>query len=241
MPKATILFADNDPDFLQTRSEFLEQEGYRVIRVAGPTEARRQLEAGGIDLAVLDIRLERDDDEHDTSGLTLAKEVARTVPKIILTGFPGYDYVREALRPQQDGLSVAVDFVAKKEGPEALLRAIRKALSPTIPRRAGKKNPWISGSFYLFAAVALTTLLAVISTKVPWYVLPLVIIGGLLIVVIVGAFTLRAEEGLSEAGFLRLMKEALKRLPLLGYKASNNSEPSDELGRKGADEDHSLR
>lgn len=128
MPKATILFADNDPDFLKTRSEFLEQEGYQVVFAADPTEARRKLEAGGIDLAILDIRLLDDDDEKDVSGLTLAKEVARTVSKIILTGFPSFDYVREALRPQPDGLPAAVGFVAKEEGPEALLQAVRKAL-----------------------------------------------------------------------------------------------------------------
>jgi len=129
MPKATILFADNDPDFLKTRAEFLEQEGYLVISAANPTEARRKLETGRIDLAILDIRLENDKDDHDTSGLTLAKEVARTVPKIILTGFPSYKYVREALAPQVDGLPAAVDFLDKQEGPEALLRAIQKALS----------------------------------------------------------------------------------------------------------------
>ncbi|MGQ9601043.1 MAG: TRADD-N-associated membrane domain-containing protein [Anaerolineae bacterium] len=128
MAKATILFADNDSDFLKTRSEFLEQEGYLVIPAADPTEARRKLEVGRIDLVIVDIRLVNDDDEKDTSGLTLAKEVARTVPKIILTGFPSYEYVRDALRPQLDGLPAAVDFVAKQEGPEALLRTVRKAL-----------------------------------------------------------------------------------------------------------------
>lgn len=128
MAKATILFADNDPDFLRTRSEFLEQEGYLIVPANNPTEARRKLEAGGIDLAIVDIRLESDDDEKDTSGLTLAKEVARRVPKIILTGFPSYEYVREALEPRLDGLPAAVDFVVKEEGPEALLQAIRSVL-----------------------------------------------------------------------------------------------------------------
>jgi len=128
MAKATILFADNDPDFLKTRAEFLEQEGYLVIPADDPTEARRKLELGGIDLAIIDIRLVDDDDERDTSGLVLAKEVARSVPKIILTGFPSVDFVREALKLQLDGLPAAVDFVAKQERPETLLRAVRMAL-----------------------------------------------------------------------------------------------------------------
>jgi predicted nucleotide-binding protein len=128
MAKATILFADNDPDFLKTRAEFLEQQGYLVVPATSVTEARRKLEIGGIDLAILDIRLESDDDEKDISGLVLAKEVARSVPKIILTGFPSYEYVREALRPQLNGLPATVDFVAKQEGPETMLAAVRRAL-----------------------------------------------------------------------------------------------------------------
>jgi CheY-like chemotaxis protein len=142
MPKPIILFADNDEDFRKTRAEFLEQEGYLVIQAANPTEARQCLEAGGIDLAILDIRLENDDDERDISGLRLAKETAekmptivtsgfmeQMVPKIILTSFPGYENVREALAPRVGGLPAAVDFLAKQEGLAALMAAVRRALS----------------------------------------------------------------------------------------------------------------
>ncbi len=128
MPRATILFADNDPNFLKTRSEFLERAGYLVIPAHNPQEARRKLEAGGLDLAILDIRLVNDSDAKDASGLSIAKEVAPTVPKIILTDFPSYHHVREALRPQLQGLPAAVDFLAKEEGPEALLEAVHRTL-----------------------------------------------------------------------------------------------------------------
>jgi CheY-like chemotaxis protein len=179
---ATILFADNDPDFLETRREFLEQEGYRVIPALNPTEARRALERGRIDLAILDIRLENDDDEKDTSGLILAKEVALSVPKIILTGFPSHKTVVEALTPQLKGLPAALDYVAKEEGPEAMLRSIRKTLEfgsawlrKTIDataerltedyddaRRQSKMNYWASlgvaiiGIVIIFTGTALT-------------------------------------------------------------------------------------
>lgn len=130
MSKATILIADNDADFLETRAESLTREGYYVISAATPPEARRLLERGDLDLAILDIRMIDDDDEKDISGLTLAQEFGRQVPKIILTAFPSVEAVREALKPQLDGLPPAVEFVDKKEGPEALARAIRQALGP---------------------------------------------------------------------------------------------------------------
>jgi DNA-binding NtrC family response regulator len=136
MSKRTILFADNDPDFLDTRREFLEKEGYRVIPATDPTEARRLLEKGGIDLAVLDVRLVNDDDEKDTSGLTLAKDPAyRPVPKIILTNFPTYQAVREALSPALDGLPPAVDFLDKREGPDALIAAIRRSIAVYVEKK----------------------------------------------------------------------------------------------------------
>ena len=127
MRNATILFADNDESYLRIRQKFLEQEGYKVNTSTNPVDAKRILENEKIDLAILDIRLLNDNDEKDISGLVLAKETAPLVPKIILTGFPTYDAVREALGPNMDGIPPAVDFIAKQEGPEIMLRAVRLA------------------------------------------------------------------------------------------------------------------
>lgn len=128
MTRATILFADNDPEFLKTRGGFLEQHGYRIIPAAEPIAAKTIVEQGQVDLAILDLRLINDDDKRDFSGLNVAKESVPSVPKIILTGFPTIEAVREALGPALDGLPPAVDFVAKQEGPQALLTVVRKAL-----------------------------------------------------------------------------------------------------------------
>jgi len=73
-------------------------------------------------------------------------------------------------------------------------------------------NPWISGSFYLVAAVVMMAVLAVISKNVSWYILPVVIIGGILIVTVIGALQLRQDEKLSGANFLTLMSETFKQL-----------------------------
>jgi len=138
-----ILLADNDRDFLDTRAEFLESEGYRVLKALSPDEARRLMDEVHVHLAVLDLRLVDDDDEKDISGLTLAKEPAyRHVPKIMLTGFPSYQAVRETMGPALDGLPPAVDFLAKKEGPEALIEALERAFAEHVRINWDLKIRW---------------------------------------------------------------------------------------------------
>jgi DNA-binding response OmpR family regulator len=125
-----ILLADNDPDFLNTRAEFVENAGYRVLKAYTLEQARQLLADTHTHLAILDIRMVDDDDEKDISGLILAKDPAyRPIPKIMLTGFPSYQYVREALGPALDGLSAAVDFLSKMEGPEAMIQAVKQAFA----------------------------------------------------------------------------------------------------------------
>ncbi len=101
----------------------------------------------------------------------------------------------------------------------------------TLARRPSSKNsPWISGSFYLFAAVVVLAVLGVISTAIPWYALIPVIIGGLLFVTTLGAFQLRSDEGLTEKSFMSLMLETLRRIVLLKDRAlpSSDTEGSQE-------------
>lgn len=143
-----VLLADNDPDFLDTRAEFLEQAGYRVLKAYTLAQARQLLAEAHLHLAILDIRMEKDDDEKDVSGLTLAKDPAFCpVPKIMLTGFPSYQAVREALGPALDGMPPAVDYLSKQEGPEALIQAVERAfaqhvrLNPDLVIRWDEREP----------------------------------------------------------------------------------------------------
>jgi predicted nucleotide-binding protein len=129
MPDITILFVDNNADFLDTRSEFLEREGYKVLKAYTLEQAHQLLEEPNISLAILDIRIMDDDDEQDTSGIKLARQMPKFIPKIILTGFPTYETVQKMSRVSPGGMSVAVDIIAKAEGPERLLMSVNNIVN----------------------------------------------------------------------------------------------------------------
>lgn len=128
MSAKIILMADNLPDFLETRREFLEQAGYTVIPAGNPTDARKILQQVKLDLAILDIRLADDNDERDTSGLELAREFGQRIPIIILTGYPTWSGVKAALGRGLNGLSSAVDFLSKEEDPDIMVRSVNMTL-----------------------------------------------------------------------------------------------------------------
>ena len=126
----TILIADNLLEFLATRREFLESAGYRVLVATSPEETIDLLRNEWVHLAILDIRLTDNDDANDESGLQIAKAPEfRHIPKIMLTSYPSYESVREAMGQAAAGLPPAVDYLGKIEGPQAMLDAVDSALA----------------------------------------------------------------------------------------------------------------
>lgn len=132
MKQGVILVADNLAEVRNSQKALLEREGYTVLLAANPQEAREILTSQHVDLAILDIRLEDDRDEKDISGLTLAQRTAPSVPKILLTRYASVDTVRIALSPLADGGPAAIDYIAKDQGPEALLQAVQRVLMQKV-------------------------------------------------------------------------------------------------------------
>ncbi len=130
---STILFVENDRDFLDTRAEFLTIAGHEVVKAYTLEQAREKLDNTYVHLAILDIRMRDDDDEKDTSGITLAQDPAyRLIPKIILTNFPSTKDAIATLRVQKHGLQPAVNFLKKSDGPDIMIAAVAEVLEQHI-------------------------------------------------------------------------------------------------------------
>jgi len=124
-----VLLADNDAEFLETWSRLVRDAGYEVKSAATPEQARQVLQDGPVDLAVLDVRLRKNDDSTDFSGIQLAYDRAfRHIPKIILSKYGPSSEAIDALGIRADELPPAVAFIDKVDGPMKLLQVIRDAL-----------------------------------------------------------------------------------------------------------------
>ena len=61
----TILFVDNDPDFIDTRTEDIKNAGYKVVQAHTLEAAKKCVSESTIDLAIIDIRMKDDDDDNE--------------------------------------------------------------------------------------------------------------------------------------------------------------------------------
>ena len=98
------------------------------------------------------------------------------------------------------------------------VEAVARQLSEDAAARreaARLRSPWFSGLFYLAVLVMVVALLLVAGRVLPLWALPVVALAAALLVSIVGALQMRQDERLSERGFIRLMGDVLRRLPLL--------------------------
>lgn len=122
--RGKLLLADNDPAYRRSVRVYLELENYRVVEAASAEQAISRLREEATELLLVDLRLTDDLDANDMSGLEVAKYATdRGVPCIVLTSYPSIEVVRQALR-SRSGKSLAVDFIPKAGGPQAVIDAI---------------------------------------------------------------------------------------------------------------------
>jgi internalin A len=77
------------------------------------------------------------------------------------------------------------------------------------------KSPWVSGSFYVFVFAVVICGLGVLANTVPVFVLPILLIAGVIFIPVIGALQLRQDERLSDKSFIKLMEITVGQLPLI--------------------------
>ncbi len=116
---ATLLVADDDPGLRESLQRTLTRAGYHVVLASDGRAGLEQLQGGGIDLVLTDLKM---------PGLTgsellrAAKAIAPDVDVILLTAF---GTVEQAVSAMKDG---AYDFITKPFRGEQLLKLVAKAL-----------------------------------------------------------------------------------------------------------------
>ncbi len=116
---AMILIVDDDTAFRDTLAEALDDLGYQVSQAASCEAGLRRLEAGGIDLAIVDLRLPGDD---GLAFLRAAPTLAPGVPCIMLTAYAVGSNTIEAMRLG------AFDHLTKPIGRDTLAQTLARAL-----------------------------------------------------------------------------------------------------------------
>ncbi len=115
----TVLLLEDDQGILRLEQKRLERAGFQVVASTTPAQARTHIEAGGIDLLVLDYQL-----EDTVTGVDFYRELQEAghqIPSILVTGLGNEDRLLEALR------AGVRDFIPKT--PEYL-----DYLAPTVER-----------------------------------------------------------------------------------------------------------
>jgi len=120
-----VLLIDNDPPFLETRKEALEEAGFEVLTAASLEEARAILRRCYVHLAAIDVRMIDDESDRDRSGLKLAREAEfAEVVKIMMTGYErDPDDVNDIVATPEPGIPPpALRYVNKIKGQQEMVK-----------------------------------------------------------------------------------------------------------------------
>ncbi|MCI0521305.1 MAG: response regulator [Chloroflexi bacterium] len=153
--KPAILMVDNDPDYLDTIHDRLEQAGYQVYTAMDESSALGAVEANDPDMIVVDVRLSDEHDTRDRSGLKLLRKLPADLPSIVLTAYEDARAVRDAFEAIP-GANRPKAFLFKGDGAEALLANIQLLLQNASP----SAKPWYRERGFIIQALVTMGLLA---------------------------------------------------------------------------------
>lgn len=133
MSKTNILVIDNDAAYRKSLAEGVLASGeFVVFEAGGPAEAREILERELVHLAIIDVRLNDDEDMEDGSGLELAREIDPVVARILLGerppgGVASVGAFNKAMISVK-GRFVEMYVVSKRESPFVMAQVMDRAL-----------------------------------------------------------------------------------------------------------------
>lgn len=120
--RKNILVVDDVEDWQKTLAGLLTDEGYQVAAFGDRQAALLTIKANRYDLAIIDIRLD-ESDEANTAGLDLAGELRnlqKGLPVVIITGYETPEAIARALKPDEQGQTLADNFVRKIDANELI-------------------------------------------------------------------------------------------------------------------------
>lgn len=149
MHRFRIFFVDDEPYFVDTVRDVLEDAGYTVFTAETKADAEKILSETHIHLAIFDISLEENTEPADDSesqnrdGLELATKLEFPPIRMMYTVHDNRRIIIDALR-----LAQVVDFIIKDEDkPADLLVKVDEALRANLKINYGLYIHWENGSF----------------------------------------------------------------------------------------------
>ena len=127
MPKARILFVDDEASIRLTLPAILQMHGFEVRTEGTVSDALSAIKEDRFDVLIADLNIGMAGD-----GFTVVSAMRRTQPEavtIILTGYPAFETALEAIRSQVD------DYAVKPANIEDLVQVIEDKLRHREPHR----------------------------------------------------------------------------------------------------------
>ena len=127
---STILIAENNDLALNNYRDILLGEGFSIVTATNPHKTREILDSHIINLALIDWRLEDDQDENDNSGLQIVREYGDSTPIILMTLLNrNTDHLRRAFIPELNHAAPVDFFIKGQDTSERLIDAVKKNLA----------------------------------------------------------------------------------------------------------------
>ena len=123
----TILVVDDDESLVQSLTEILLSEGYKVVSAKSGEEGLLKAREAAPDLMLLDVMMANDNEGFDIAKRLKQDGATSGIPVIMITGIRKAKRLPFGYEPDADWLPVKA-VLEKPVPPERLLECVREAL-----------------------------------------------------------------------------------------------------------------